>query len=62
MGLKKVAEENPHCKPMMGLHPGHVKEDYQEQLAQVFKELDDPAMHYHAVGEIGMDLYWDESL
>ena len=44
----------------MGLHPSHVKDDYQEQLAAVFKELNG-ATRYYAVGEIGIDLYWDKS-
>ncbi len=59
--LKRVADNHPHCKPMMGLHPSHVKEDYQEQLALVFKELEDPNRKYYAVGEIGIDLYWDKT-
>lgn len=59
--LKKVARENPYCKPMMGLHPGSVKEDYKEQLAAAFAELDDPKQKYYAVGEIGIDLYWDKT-
>ncbi len=59
--LKRTALENPMCKPMMGLHPGSVKEDYKEQLAAVFKELEDPAQKFYAVGEIGIDLYWDKT-
>lgn len=59
--LKRVAAEHPHCKPMMGLHPSHVKEDYKEQLALIFKELEDPDQKFYAVGEIGMDLYWDKT-
>ncbi len=59
--LKRVAAENPHCKPMMGLHPSHVKDDYQEQLGEVFAELENPALKYYAVGEIGIDLYWDKT-
>lgn len=59
--LKSVAANNPHCKPMMGLHPAHVKEDYQEILAKIFEELDRGELVYHAIGEIGMDLYWDKS-
>jgi TatD DNase family protein len=45
------------CRPMMGLHPGNVKEDWEQQL-QTMK----PYFSSHkmiAVGEIGMDLYWD---
>lgn len=42
---------------MAGLHPTHVKENYQEELDHV-KELLTGGT-YCAVGEIGIDLYWD---
>lgn len=58
--LVAVAQRHSHCHPMMGLHPGHVKEDYQQQLAAVFHELDQPDHPYCAVGEIGMDLFRDK--
>ncbi|WP_100629289.1 TatD family hydrolase [Algoriphagus formosus] len=47
------------CIPMMGLHPCDVKEDFEAQL-QVMKEWlwKRP---FAAVGEIGLDLYWDKS-
>ncbi|MBS3993961.1 MAG: TatD family hydrolase [Bacteroidetes bacterium] len=44
---------------MMGLHPTHVKENYQEELALVKKWLD--SRKFYGVGEIGIDLYWDKS-
>jgi TatD DNase family protein len=44
---------------MMGLHPTHVKENYQEELNHVKKWLD--KRNFYAVGEIGIDLYWDKS-
>ena len=44
---------------MMGLHPTHVKENYKEELAYVKKWLD--SRNFFAVGEIGIDLYWDKS-
>lgn len=59
--LQKVAAKNNNCKPMMGLHPGSVKEDYLEQLATIFQHLEDPAQKFIAVGEIGIDLYWDKT-
>ena len=44
---------------MMGLHPTYVKEDYLEELAHVEEQL---ASHtFYAVGEIGIDLYWDKT-
>ncbi len=55
--LKKSYPENVFL--MMGLHPTHVKENYKEELAHVKQELDKGG--FYAVGEIGMDLYWDKT-
>lgn len=45
---------------MMGLHPTDVKlETYKQELAFVEQEL--ARRKYYAVGEIGVDLYWDKS-
>ena len=44
---------------MMGLHPTSVKENYQEELAHVKEWLDQ--RDFYAIGEIGIDLYWDKS-
>lgn len=44
---------------MMGLHPCSVKEDYKAQLKVIESEL--RSGDYLAVGEIGMDLYWDKT-
>lgn len=54
------ALDTEHCFPMMGLHPCSVKENYQEVLSVILKELDS-GYTYYGVGEIGMDLYWDKS-
>ena len=47
------------CFPMMGLHPCYVKEDYQSVLNTIFDWFN--KREYCAVGEIGMDLYWDKT-
>jgi TatD DNase family protein len=47
------------CLPMIGLHPTSVKEDYASQLDQM-EELA-ASNKFFAIGEIGIDLYWDKS-
>ena len=44
---------------MMGLHPTSVKENYKEELNHVKQWID--KRHFYAIGEIGIDLYWDKS-
>jgi TatD DNase family protein len=58
--MNSLAKDFPqHCFPMMGLHPGSIKEDWEERLEVVRKHLFEG--EYIAVGEIGMDLYWDKT-
>ncbi len=45
------------CHAMMGLHPTSVKDNYAEELNMVEQWLD--KRPFLAIGEIGMDLYWD---
>ncbi len=45
---------------MMGLHPTHVKENFEEELAFVKHWLN--KRKFYAVGEIGIDLFWDKTL
>ncbi|PTM07630.1 MAG: hydrolase TatD [Bacteroidetes bacterium] len=55
--LEKIYPNNVYL--MMGLHPTSVKENYKEELKHVenlFKQRS-----FVAVGEIGIDLYWDTS-
>lgn len=47
------------CFPMMGLHPCSVKENWEAELAIVESWL--KKRSFVAVGEIGLDLYWDKS-
>lgn len=44
----------------MGLHPTSVTEDYAQDLDRTLEEIYRHRDKYVAVGEIGMDLYWDE--
>lgn len=48
-----------HVFLMMGLHPTSVKENYREELALVEAQL--AKRDFYAIGEIGIDLYWDTS-
>jgi TatD DNase family protein len=54
-----VAAYPEHCFPMLGLHPCDVKENYVEELESIRKSLETHKVH--AIGEIGLDLYWDKS-
>lgn len=58
LALEKSFPENIFL--MMGLHPTHVKENFEEELAFVKHWLD--KRNFYAVGEIGIDLYWDKTL
>ncbi|RKS99648.1 TatD family hydrolase [Flavobacterium sp. 123] len=55
--LEKKHPENVFL--MMGLHPNYVKDNYEEELEHVANEL--AKRKFYAVGEIGIDLYWDKT-
>jgi TatD DNase family protein len=58
--MYRLCEEFPqNCFPMMGLHPGYVNENWEQDLAIIRKALDENK--HIAVGEIGMDFYWDKT-
>ena len=56
--LLKLSTSYPElCKPMIGLHPTYVKNDYKEQLKSLKSHLGQSK--FLAIGEIGLDYYWD---
>ena len=59
---EELANAYPHhFHQMMGLHPTSVNDGFQTELDIVKNHLFDNAKQYVAVGEIGLDLYWDKS-
>ena len=55
--IKAVCERFPDfMRPMIGLHPEDVKEDYKEVLGKMYQELTNE--NWIAVGEVGLDYYW----
>ena len=48
-----------HVFLMMGVHPTHIKDNYKEELDHVTQALG--TRKFVAIGEIGIDLYWDKS-
>tara|TARA_R110002073_G_scaffold4047_3_gene27152 strand:- start:1027 stop:1794 length:768 start_codon:yes stop_codon:yes gene_type:complete len=58
--MLQLEKDNPeHVFLMMGLHPTHVKDGYRKELKHVEEML--AKRKFYAVGEIGIDLYWDKS-
>ncbi|MVN21495.1 TatD family hydrolase [Mucilaginibacter arboris] len=50
-----------YCFPMLGLHPCSVTKNWETEL-QAVKESWDNNQKIYAVGEIGIDLYWEQNL
>ena len=58
--MLQLTERYPkNCFAMMGLHPCSVKENFEEELNQIKKQLF--ANKFCAIGEIGIDLFWNEN-
>lgn len=56
--MNRLKDQYPRLlSSMMGLHPGSVGPDFENELKTVYHELQTGS--YIAVGEIGTDLYWD---
>jgi TatD DNase family protein len=59
-GLVDICHKYPgRVYGMMGLHPCSVKENYKDELAEIFGWFSKEK--FYAVGEIGIDLYWDKT-
>ncbi|MDR3308343.1 MAG: TatD family hydrolase [Tannerella sp.] len=58
--ISRVCDSEPDFAfPMMGLHPTSVNVGYLKELRQIEAAL--AKRRYYAIGEIGMDLYWDKT-
>ncbi len=57
--LLQMETDFPWCKAMMGVHPCSIKENFQEELAIAQQNWD--KRNFVAVGEIGLDFYWDRT-
>lgn len=58
--LKVCAEQEGYCYPMLGLHPTSVESDYKIRM-DALKALLTDGHPFIAIGEVGMDLYWDKT-
>jgi len=59
--MEKLMKEQKNTIPMMGLHPSYVKENWMDELKIIETHLFKNPSKYCAVGEIGMDLFWDKT-
>lgn len=58
----EVCHAHPgYCYPALGLHPEDVKADWREQLATVEAAIRAHRDELVAIGEIGLDYYWDKT-
>lgn len=59
--MMELSEKFDDLYPMMGLHPTSVKENWQSELETIERALFANPDKFCAVGEIGVDLYWDKT-
>ena len=58
-GMISLESVYPECKAMMGLHPCSVTADYEKEIVIVRRYLQE--RKFIAIGEIGLDFYWDKT-
>lgn len=57
--MLQLEEAFPQCKAMMGVHPCSIKENFERELALAESYWEKRS--FIAVGEIGLDFYWDKT-
>jgi len=58
--MLKTEQQYPQlCRSMMGLHPCYVGSNIEQQLSTIYQWFH--KHHFIAIGEIGIDLYWDKT-
>lgn len=56
--MLRVCDNYENCKPMIGLHPCSVLENYRSEIKIINELL--PIRKFYAIGETGIDLYWEK--
>lgn len=60
--LLALCQQHPgYLYPMIGLHPEDISDDWPEVLKVMEQQLEAPDNPYIAIGEVGLDYYWDRS-
>lgn len=60
--MLNLYEQHPDlCRPMMGLHPTELPENPEPLLDHMERLLEQSKHPFVAIGEVGIDLYWDNS-
>lgn len=60
--MMSLCQSHPgYCFPMIGLHPTDIEDDYLSVLSDMHQHLSQPEHLFVAVGEVGLDFYWDDT-
>ncbi len=59
--LLKISKKYPkNVFPLIGLHPGSVKKDFEKKLEKIQNYL--TKEKFYGIGEVGIDLYWENNI